>query len=106
MATNAIIPLMPKKARLTLYAIYGGLGIVIGAVQVGYAAAEVGQPTWLTVTLAVYAFLGGAFGYTATSQTGREIEFVQRPPGRDGQDFTDSEARAEVESVIAQNRED
>lgn len=35
--------------RKTVYAV---AGVVIGAIQVGYAAAESGQPVWLTVTSA------------------------------------------------------
>lgn len=108
---QSIIPLMPQKARIALYVAYAVAGAVLGAVQVGVAAAEIGQPTWLTVALAVYAFLGTAFGYTATTQTGKEVEFVQGPPGppgptgRDGQDFTNSSARAEIERLLAQNRD-
>lgn len=107
MATNAIIPLMPKRARLTLYAVYGGLGIVVGAVQVGYAAAEAGQPTWLTVTLAVYAFLGGAFGYTATTQTGDLVELSASPLPTAHQP-EDSETASEVAEApgTAQKRSD
>lgn len=53
---------LSTRARDILYAVFAILGIVIGAVQVGVAAAEMSQPVWLTVALAVYAFLGGAFG--------------------------------------------
>lgn len=69
MATN-IVRSAPQKVRARIYSIYAVLGIVIGATQVGYAAAEAGQPVWLTVTLAVFAFVGGAIGYTATTHTG------------------------------------
>lgn len=66
---NAVTTAIPANARKPVFAIYGLAGVVIGATQVGFAAAEAGQPTWLTVTLAVYAFLGGAIGYTASSNT-------------------------------------
>lgn len=51
------------KSRKPVYRVFGALGLVIGATQVGYASADAGQPTWLTVALAVYAFLGAA-GFT------------------------------------------
>lgn len=60
---------IPEKARAVVYTIFGILGLGIGATQVGYAAAEAGQPTWLTVSLAVYAFLGTGIGYTAATNT-------------------------------------
>lgn len=64
---------IPAAYRKAVYATYAALGVLIGAIQVGYAAAELGQPTWLTVALSVYAFVGGAVGITATTHT----------PGRD-----------------------
>lgn len=75
MASN----LLPAKARKTLYAAYALVGVVIGAVQVGFASAELGQPTWLTVTLAVFAFLGGAFGFVAGSNTTPEYPEIDNP---------------------------
>lgn len=62
--------------RKIAYGIYAVLGLVIGSIQVAYAAAESGQPVWLTVALAVYAYVGGAIGYTALANvtTVREVE--------------------------------
>lgn len=57
------------QIRKPLYALYALLGIVVGAIQVAYVAADAGQPTWLTVSLAVYGFVGTAFGLTAASNT-------------------------------------
>ncbi len=51
--------------RRRVYIGFWLLGLALGAAQTGYAAAESGQPTWLTVALAVYAFLGAGVGYTA-----------------------------------------
>ncbi len=53
------------NARRRVYAAFWLVGLGLGGTQVGYAAAESGQPTWLTVALAVYAFLGAGVGYTA-----------------------------------------
>lgn len=60
-----IIELIPSHWRKPMYLSYALVGVALGAVQVGVGAAEAGQPLWLTVSLAVYAFLGGAFGFVA-----------------------------------------
>lgn len=57
-------------ARKAIYAIYVLAGIVFGATQVAFAAIEgAGQPEWLTVALAVYAFLSVPVGSLALSNT-------------------------------------
>lgn len=56
---------IPDRYRTYAYFIFAALGVAIGSVQVGYAAAEAGQPVWLTVALAVFAYVGGAIGFTA-----------------------------------------
>lgn len=61
--------LLTPQRRALVYAGYALLGVIVGSLQVGYSAAEAGQPVWLTVTLAVFAYLGGAIGYTATTHT-------------------------------------
>jgi len=60
------------KTRRIIYVAYAIIGLVIGATQVGYSAAEAGQPEWLTIALAVFGFLGTAFGFTASSNTDTE----------------------------------
>lgn len=60
---------IPAAYRVYVYVVYGIIGLLIGSTQVGYAAAEQGQPTWLVVALAVYAYVGGAIGYTAATHT-------------------------------------
>lgn len=53
-------------------AIYGAyvIGIVIlGAIQVGFAATSAGQPEWLTVAIAVAAYLGVPVGGLAVANT-------------------------------------
>lgn len=60
MLTDVLSPAHRKVA----YAVFAVLGVALGAVQVGFLSAEAGQPTWLTVALAVYGFLAGAFGFT------------------------------------------
>lgn len=60
---------IPANVRGPIYTIFAILGLGIGATQVGFAAADAGQPVWLTVSLAVYAFVGTGIGFTAASNT-------------------------------------
>ena len=53
------------RTRKVTYTAYALIGLILGAVQVGFSAAELGQPVWLTVALAVFAFVGTALGFTA-----------------------------------------
>lgn len=56
--------------RKGIYGSYVVAGVLLGATQVGFAAVEgAGQPTWLTVALAVYAFLSVPLGSLALSNT-------------------------------------
>ncbi len=64
MVTNVVLP---ARVRGILYLVFSVLGVGLGATQIGYSAASYGQPTWLTVALAVFAFVGTAFGITAAS---------------------------------------
>lgn len=50
------------------------LGVILGGVQVGFIAAGVTEPTWLTVTAAVFPFLAAGFGATADLHTPRTPE--------------------------------
>lgn len=61
-------------ARRRVYATFWLVGLGLGGTQVWYAAAESGQPTWLTVALAVYAFLGAGVGYTAQANVPDDLE--------------------------------
>lgn len=61
MKLEQIIP--NPEVRKPIYSVFAGLGLILGAIQVGFASAEVGQPVWLTVSMAVYAFLAG-MGFT------------------------------------------
>lgn len=61
--------ILPAKARATLYTIYAVLALMLGATQVGFASADAGQPPWLTVTMAVFVFVGAGLGFTATANT-------------------------------------
>ena len=73
--------------RKTAYYIYGLIGVAIGAIQVGYSAAELGQPTWLTVALAVFSFIGAAFGITAGQNTPKQLIEIEQDATDDDLDF-------------------
>lgn len=60
---------IPAKVRGVIYSVYAVVGLALGATQVGYAAANAGQPVALTVALSVFAFVGTGIGYTAASNT-------------------------------------
>lgn len=58
------------KARAAIYGAYVIAGLLIGGIQVAFAAvAGVEQPTWLTVALAVYAYLGIPVGGLAAANS-------------------------------------
>lgn len=57
------------KARKAIYGAYVLAIIIIGAIQVGFAAISAGQPEWLTVALAVTAYLGIPVGGLAAVNT-------------------------------------
>ena len=71
---------IPAAWRKPIYAAYALAGAVIGAIQVGYLSAEAGQPVWLTVTLAVYGFIGTAIGFTASANTPLNGKFTGNEP--------------------------
>ena len=73
--TNIGAFITDPAVRKGIYGSYVGAGIVLGATQVGFAAIEgAGQPTWLTVALAVYAFLSVPLGSLALSNTPAKTE--------------------------------
>ena len=63
---------IPAAFRKPLYGAFAVAGVVIGAIQVGFAAAEAGNPLWLNITLAVFPFVAGAVGFTASANTNNE----------------------------------
>lgn len=57
------------RARKIIYGVYVVGIVIIGAIQVGHAAISVEQPDWLTVALAVAAYLGVPVGGLAAANT-------------------------------------
>ena len=73
---------IPASFRKPLYGAFAVAGVVIGAIQVGIAAIGAANPEWLLVTLAVFPFVAGAIGFTAsanTNQTQDDIDWSGRP---------------------------
>ena len=57
------------QARAYAYVTSAVVGLVLGALQVWFAAVEQSQPVELTGALAVYAFVAGSLGLVAKSNT-------------------------------------
>jgi len=62
------------SARKIIYGVYVVGVVLIGAAQVAYAALQLGQPDWLTVALAVSAYLGLPVGTLALANTPSKVE--------------------------------
>lgn len=90
---------LPTKGRKWIYVSYATLGIAFGATQVGFATANVDQPTWLLVAFGVFGYLGTALGLVAAANTqpvseaqveafqaaARQQAIVLREAGKDAQ---------------------
>ena len=61
--------ILPAHVRKYVYVVFALIGVALGAIEVWYATAGVGGPEWTAPALAVYAFVGGALGLTAASNT-------------------------------------
>lgn len=59
---NLGVVITNPTVRKVIYAGYVLSIVAAGAFQVGYAAAQIGQPAWLTIALAVIAYLGVPVG--------------------------------------------
>jgi hypothetical protein len=75
-----LVGVLPAGVRQKLYVVYAVLGFLLGALQVGWSSAGAGQPPWLTVVLAVYAFVGTGLGATAASNTQTGAAPAAPPP--------------------------
>ena len=60
-----LVDIIPAEWRKPIYAVYAVLGVILGAIQVAMEP----DPTWLTTTMSVYAFVGAAIGFVASANT-------------------------------------
>lgn len=61
---NILVDIVPERARKYFYALFALVGVVVGAWKIADPGAD-----WVETALAVYAFVGTAFGATAASNT-------------------------------------
>lgn len=57
------------KARAAIYGTYVIIGLIFGALQVAFAAGAGEQPDWVTISLAVYTYLGIPVGTLAVANS-------------------------------------
>lgn len=69
---SGLTDILPAPTRQKVYLGYALTGAGIGATQVGFTAAQADTPTALTVALAIYAYIGIVFGFTAAANTNQE----------------------------------
>lgn len=62
---------IPAAWRKPIYGGFAVAGVLIGAIQVGIAAVGSANPEWLLIVLAVFPFLAGAVGFTASANTNK-----------------------------------
>jgi hypothetical protein len=62
-----VLTFLPARARQIIYVLYGIVALAAASTQVGYAAIEKSQPTWLIVSLAVVGFLAVPIGTLAAT---------------------------------------
>ena len=72
--TRVDLTALPPKARAIVYYAYVVAGLGLGSTQVGYSAAQLEQPVWLTVSFAVFGFLATGLGLVAASNTPTGVE--------------------------------
>lgn len=70
---------LPPAVRAAMYMIWSLGSLAFGAVQVGYSTADLGQPVWLAVCIAVWAFVGAGLGLAAASNVNVGAPEVRDP---------------------------
>lgn len=76
---NILTDVVPAHARKVVYAVFAGIGVVLGAAQVGFDP----DPAWLETSLDVYVYLGVALGLTAASNVSTPAPDAQEDVGDD-----------------------
>lgn len=73
---QTVTELLSESKRKVVYLVYGFIGVGLGATQTAFTTAEAITPLWLTVALAVYLYIGGAFGLVAAQNVGSQEVIV------------------------------
>ena len=79
MTQNQMITALPPRARSIMYLIWSLGSLSLGAGQVGFSTAEITQPVWLSVSIAVWAFVGAGLGLAAMSNVNVGAPEVRDP---------------------------
>lgn len=80
MGGNFLTDILSPIKRRAIYALYSGVGLLLGAIQAGLGAVDAGTPDWLKAALSIYAFFGTAIGATAASNV--QTADSRRRPGK------------------------
>lgn len=80
-----LVDLVPAAQRKRVYAAYGLVGFLIGALTAGFAAVNQAMPpNWLVIALVVYTFSGPAFsalaGANAVPTGGEALDALAADP--------------------------
>mgnify|MGYP003582486309 CR=1 FL=1 len=68
------------SARKVIYGVYVVGVVILGAVQVGFAASSAGQPEWVSIALAVAAFAGVPVSGLAYANTPKSTQDEEENP--------------------------
>jgi hypothetical protein len=66
---NPLIDIFGAGTRRVIYFGYALIGLILGSAQAWMSAVESPLPTWFKGAFAVYAYVGGAIGLTAASNS-------------------------------------
>ena len=87
---------IPASWRKPIYGAFAVAGVLIGAIQVGIAAVGSANPEWLLIVLAVFPFLAGAIGFTASANTNKAEDDIDWSGGSMA-DFATEDDEVETE---------
>lgn len=83
---------IPATWRKPIYGVFAVVAVALGAVQVGIAATDAGNPVWLNVALAVFPFVATAVGFTAAANTPKPVDELDWSGGSMADHATDDDA--------------
>lgn len=90
---------IPASWRKPIYGVFAVVAVALGAVQVGVAATDAGNPVWLNVALAVFPFVATAVGFTAASNTTAAVYTEEEFHVAEDCDVDDSKTSTDEETV-------